>query len=291
MKSWQQIVKRLAYWTLPAGFNDRIPAARAVFYALIPGNRRVLKRNRGLRGRHAGSRCFILATGPSIRTQDLKLLKNEFCISVSNFFVHPDYAGIKPAYHCIAPYHLPITEEGWCAWIKEAAEKTGDATLFFGLSDLKRSQSAGAFSGRSVHYLYCGGAPLFLTKHGVDLTKQIVGPASVPVMALQVALYMGFKRVYLLGCDHDWVLHLNQSAHFYEEKEHVLVKDGYNEWTNFDYEIQFAQQADLWRQYKIMKLIAEFYSAEIFNATPGGLLDVFPRVKYESLFKPGFRPE
>jgi hypothetical protein len=239
---------------------------------------------------HKGKRCFILATGPSIRTQDLKLLKDEFSISVSNFFVHPDYSEIRPVYHCMASYHPPITEEGWRVWMKELAAKTVDSTLFFGLSDVKRNQDAGVFADRSVHYLHCGRSLDSLINRRVDLTKQIIGPASVPVMALHVALYMGFKRIYLLGCDHDWIFHVNQSNHFYEEKEHVLVKSGYNEWSDFDWGIQFAQQAELWQQYKVIKLNAESCGVEIFNATPVGILDVFPRVKFESLFKPGFRP-
>jgi len=283
MKSWRQIIKRLAYWTLPKGLNDWIPVARSLIYALVPENRRALKRNRKLHNRHAGARCFILATGSSICTQDLKLLKEEFCISISNFFVHPDYSIIKPAYHCSAPYHQSITEEGWCTWIKEMMSKTGDSTLFFGLSDLKRNQKVGVLSDRSVHYLHCGGSLAFFSKRRVDLTKQIIGPSSILVMALYVALYMGFKRIYLLGCDHDWALHVGQSVHCYDEKEHVLTKSGYNEWSNFDWGTNCAQQAQLWREYKAVKLIAEFCGAEIFNAAPGGLLDIFPRVKYEGL--------
>jgi len=287
MASWRQIVKQVAYWTVPAGFlniaRTRLHRNSVYLPSLSAEESAILAHNKELRNRHLGERCFILATGPSIKTQDLKALQGETCIAVSNFFVHPDYHLIAPRYHCMAAYHPPITEEGWIAWMKEAAAKTGDSTFFFALSDLKRHQDAGVGAGRSVHYLHCGRSSAS-RQHGVDLTKPIFGPVSVPVMALQVALYMGFKRIYLLGCDHDWILHMNRSSHFYEEEQHALVRNGYNEWFNFDWETDFAFMAALWRQYKTIRLCAESCSAEIYNATPGGLLDVFPRVRYESLF-------
>src|SRR6185437_6208885 len=62
-------------------------------------NQTVLAANQSIYNRHAGQRCFILATGPSIKTQPLHLLAGETCISVSNFFVHPDYGLIRPRYH------------------------------------------------------------------------------------------------------------------------------------------------------------------------------------------------
>jgi hypothetical protein len=104
-------------------------------------------------------------------------------------------------------------------------------------------------------------------------------------MALEVALYMGFKNIYLLGCDHDWILHLNTSAHFYEESQHALVREGYDEWAVSDLELTFECYVRLWQQYKALWQIARGKSIHIFNATAGGLLDVFPRVRYESLFE------
>ena len=38
-------------------------------------------------------------------------------------------------------------------------------------------------------------------------------PQSVTAMACYAALYMGFSEIVLLGCDHDWILHLDTSTH------------------------------------------------------------------------------
>ncbi|HMB96326.1 MAG TPA: N-acetylneuraminate synthase family protein, partial [Tepidisphaeraceae bacterium] len=111
----------------------------------------LIKLNRPLRDRHAGQRCFIIATGPSIRQQDLSKLAGENIIAVSNLFVHPEYQTIAPKYHCIAQFHKPITEEAWQAWMDELAAKSGDAKLFFGVRDRDRNLRDGRFEGRNAH--------------------------------------------------------------------------------------------------------------------------------------------
>jgi hypothetical protein len=95
---------------------------------------------------------------------------------------------------------------------------------------------------------------------------------------------MGFKNIYLLGCDHDWLLHLGTSQHFYEENQHALVRAGYDEWAGVDLGVQCQKYVRLWQQYRALWQIARRKSINIFNATEGGLLDVFPRKSYESLF-------
>lgn len=288
--SWRKHAKQIAYWTLPQGINDLIRTyllsrnSTAADNGILPEERELLAKNRILHNRHAGERCFILATGPSIKKQNLKLLQGEVCLAVSNFFVHPDYRLIKPRYYCVAPYHQPITEEAWQAWLTEMETGTGDAAMFFSLSDRQRNHRDGKFMDRQVYYLKFGNTWESLLMHGVDLTQPLPGPQSVTIMALLVALYMGFRTIYLLGCDHDWILHLNKSSHFYDENHHALNRHGYNEWLGVDLESYFHDYIQLWQQYKIIRQIADKQCIHILNATDGGLLDVFPRVGFQQVF-------
>lgn len=243
----------------------------------------IVQANSQLKDRHVGQRCFILATGPSIKDQPVRQLAGEHCIAVSNFFVHPDYRAIRPRYHCIAPFHAPITEEGWQDWLREASTATGDAEMFFGLRDLERNTRAGHFNQREKHFLNFAGSLEQLEAHGVDLTRILPSPQSVTIMALYAAVYMGFKEIYLLGCDHDWILHLNSSTHFYDESQHALNRGGYNEWFAPGLDTYFKDYLSLWKQYRTLGQIAERRGVRIVNATRGGLLDVFPRAQFESL--------
>jgi len=241
--------------------------------------------NATLKDRHKGERCFILATGPSIKKQSLRHLAGEHCIAMSNFFVHPDYALIKPRYHCIAPYHPPITEEGWQDWLNDAAARiTPDTAMLFGTKDHLRNTSGGFFQTRPTFFMDFGGTPQQLDAHGVDLARPLPHPQSATIMSLYAALYMGFEEIYLLGCDHDWILHLNTSRHFYDESQHALNRNGYNEWSAGGLDGYFRDYLRLWSQYQSLQKIAERSNCRIVNATAGGLLDVFPRANFETLF-------
>ncbi len=283
MKGWQELTKLAAHWVLPPGILAFL-RSHLMAKSLTQEERAILRKNRALNNQHAGERCFILATGPSIKKQDLKLLRGETCIALSNFFVHQDYRVIKPNYYCVAGYHQPISKTAWTEWLGEMASATDNAIMFFSLNDREDIERNGLFSRREIHYLqYANWSKI--SGGELDITRSVPSPQSVTIMALEVALYMGFKNIYLLGCDHDWILHFNTSAHFYEESQHALVREGYDEWAGSDLELTFECYVRLWQQYKALWQIARGKSINIFNATAGGLLDVFPRVGYESLFK------
>jgi len=237
----------------------------------------IVEKNKGLEARHSGERCFILATGPSIKKQNLLPLKNEKCIAVSNFFVHPDFSIIEPEYYCIAPYHHPLTEEAWQSWMDELAVNVKKSHLFFGINDLKRNMVGERFSGNPVSFIDFSASPQDVIENGLDLSRRTFPVQSVSIMALQIAIFLGFSDIYLLGCDHDWLLHMYESRHFYDENEHAFTKiSGENmEWEESDLELECRSYINLWQQYKILRHIALIKEINIFNATEGGMLDVF----------------
>jgi hypothetical protein len=289
MNETKQLLKKIRYWTIPAGINNFISSQKAKLLQstrLSQEEKAILASNQKLRDRHKGERCFILATGPSIKQQDLKLLQGESCIAVSNFFVHPDYHIIQPKYYCIAPYHQPITEEAFQTWLDELDRGIGNAEIFFGLKDRQRVESKTRFIQTKTNYLNLANDWQQLFKDGVDLTKAIAAPQSVPIMALQLAIYLGFTEIYLLGCDHDWILHINESRHFYQEERHALNRKGYNEWScdNYDFSVHCQDYIKLWEAYKNIKKITDRESIKIINSTAGGLLDLFHRIDYETIF-------
>lgn len=273
-------------WLVPPGFQDLLRKWRGGLEAMrAPAG--VLAENAKWRDVHKDrKRCFILATGPSIRTQDLSVLKGETCIAVSNFCVHPQYALIRPEYYCIPKLSFPpYTIDDAVRWFTDVDSKMGDAKMFLAVGDRDIVRSHNLFPGKSVHYLGFGRSWDDVEKDGIDLTRPLPKVQSVPVMALQIAIYMGFKEIYLLGCDHDHLQHYGVSRHFYEEKEHAIARNAATlakEWADFSEELR--RYNVLWSQYRALRLWAEPRGIRIFNATPGGLLFNFERVRFESLF-------
>lgn len=280
-------IKQCARWTLPPGFQDLGRGVKRLVQETSFASRQkraILDRNRRLCGCHQGQRCFILACGPSIKEQDLKPLKGEICISVSNFFVHPDYNLIRPQYHCLPAWGPEVKEEIWDRWVEEMRVRTGNAVIFFAFADRDRNKGC---ENREVYYLDFSGSLEDMAGHGLDLCRPVPGPATASGIPLEVAVYMGFREIYLLGFDHDWVLHIGHVTNFYPLEQHVITEGGSHDpgvWDRKDLEPLFGACFGLWQQYKAIHAVASSKGISIFNATRGGLLDVFPRVQYESLF-------
>ena len=98
---------------------------------------------------------------------------------------------------------------------------------------------------------------------------------------------MGFDKIYLLGCDHDYLERKLigkgfDNHHFYKDKEDGI--EGIVKFLDdFSLEQWFYQYYYRWKQYRLMKQYAQEKGQVILNATHGGMLDVFDRVKFEDI--------
>lgn len=278
-------MRTIAKWSVPWAAYELAGKAKKRIEerrSLSIEDRGLLAVNSELRDRHKGKRCFILATGPSIKKQDLRPLRNELCISVSNFFVHPHYDIIKPRYHCIAPFHFPISEDGFQAWLKDIGQTTRAATMFFNLGDRGRVNRNSYFEGHDVRFLGFRTDKSTIINNSIELTENVLNPQSVTIMALQIVIYMGFQKIYLLGVDHDHILHIGEMKHFYEERKNAMQT---NEWFLPNLGNEFANNWHLWEQYIDIKRYADKRHIGIYNATEGGLLDVYPRVAFDEIVR------
>jgi hypothetical protein len=276
------MLKKIAFWTLPLGIQEIL---KSIKNNTISYNNKIslqedkeLKKNRELENKHIGKRCFILATGSSINEQNLKLLKNEFCIAVSNFYLHPDFKLINPHYYCVAPWHLPHDINNYIKLLKEIGDNSQKCSFFLGIREYKTVSQNKILLNHNVHYHDTRAKKL--DKH-IDLCKPVLAPQSVTVMALQSAIFMGFSEIYLLGCDHDSIVNYSQSfanQHFYPEEKSKLITD------ICTFKEVLLSYISLWDQYEMLDGIARKKDTKIFNATKFSLLDIFDKVDYQSLF-------
>ena len=100
--------------------------------------------------------------------------------------------------------------------------------------------------------------------------------ASTTFAALQIAVYMGFNPIYLVGMDMEWKTFKGSKDvnHFHPDYYKSFSEKRYLESAK-------AQK----RAYEIAKVATDKLGVEVFNATVGGKLEVFPRVEFEGLFK------
>lgn len=257
--------------------------ARAVFlYSYI------LERNKDLKNIHQEKRCFILGNGPSIKNQDMKLLANEIVFSLSNGYYHPEYDIYRPRYH-VVPYLTFSNLEGGMnhekaiEWFKQMDERILDSEIFLGINQLSLVKKNQIFNKRKVYWLHYGFSNY---KNNIpDLTGNIPEAQSGPQLAISIAAYMGFTQIYLLGVEHDDIC--NEKYEYFYERSVMIFKDPLVDEKNYFKEdiVQRIKTANrLFQIYGDIKDMAEKNKIEIKNCTLGGLLNIFPRVKFEDLF-------
>lgn len=264
--------------------------------------RRSISSNAKFLNIHKGKRCFILATGPSISNQDLKPLADEICISVGEFYHHIDYSYIKPQYHVEAPMHPPYEFNLVENFLKNYSIYCKNAKhLFLGTSRynfsfsryLKTNADALKLDFSFINYDFS--QDLNINNHEAsdswDITKTPFSVRTVVYSAIQIAAYMGCNEIYLLGCDHDYLRRYFDSnfvsTHFYKEEKSVLANTQANsaEFLDaFTLENWFKEYYYRWLQYRLMGEYLRKRGQTIYNATDGGMLDVFPRKRLSSLF-------
>lgn len=289
----KSIIKPLVYWTLPLGIKDSLLSVYSKYlssknhdleYSTI---KKLSKKNAKFKNIHLGERCFILATGPSVKNQDLRCLEKEFCIAVSQFFLHKDIKIISPNYHVLAPSHDPFKFDDLTKIFDGFRQSyTNDITYFLGYypyiySNYNFLENHPQYKNSNQYFIdYSMSKPLDESNYSKnEIWKIDKSPFSIRTViysAIQIAIYMGFKEIYLIGCDHDYLNDTNRvtNHHFYKEEEGVSDVEHLSSFTT---ERWFEEYHFRWKQYRLIREYAESINCQIFNATEGGMLDVFPR--------------
>ncbi len=236
---------------------------------------------------HQGERCFILGSGPSIVRHDLKKLKGEVVITQNHFHAHADIAIIKPRYHCVVQFYQgEAFKDDWIKWFSSMEERLPSDTHYFLHSDTKKLVEDNGFFKDRISYLQAKLDPLVMPYAPVDITKTIMSVPTVLTQCLAVAIYMGFKEIYLVGFDMDQVCNISnrEKLRFY----------GDSPITNNRYELDNAQKHEttgliwyhfwmMWRQFVLLREAAEQNGSQIINLTHGGLLNCYRRESFDAI--------
>jgi hypothetical protein len=245
----------------------------------------ILKRNRQLKDRHRGLRCFVIGNGPSLNRQDLGPLQDQLTFVMSGFWKHPILSQWQPNYYCFAD---PLFFDGSAAMGRFFADLRGhvrQTTYLLPLSARKIVAEQGLVPGPSIHYASFQGAMDRCRTRRVDLSGHVPGVTSVAQFAIMSAIYMGCSPIYLMGLDHDWLARREQEGHFYPGKTIEGHPAAHGDLARIPYKHDLIDVLRLWEGYERLRIIANAHQCEILNATEGGFLDVFPRVRYEMVIK------
>jgi hypothetical protein len=247
-----------------------------------------LKKNVELKDKYNNERIFILGSGSSILLYDLKVLSNEYVMTQNSFHMHNDISDINPNFHCVVPYYQTDKEHSiWVDYINDMKVRMPDSLFIWGLNTKALIDKYHEDISAKSYYVRTKYDLLTLKKAKVNISKTIMNIPTVLTQCLSVAIYLGFKEIYLLGFDLDQICHTNDrtfgrfygmskitDTKFEEDAEKKLNDETTDGWYNW------------WlmnKQFFLIKGFADQNNISIVNGTKGGLLSYFKREPIENI--------
>lgn len=224
------------------------------------------KRLQRFRDCHKGLTCVIIANGPSVRTMDLDRTRGVITFGMNRGYRLCETHGIE------LTYLVAVDVASQVRYIARDLVRAPVKARFANWNGRKHFAQA-----EDVDFLRLTFRPGF---YG-DVTARIYGGHSVTYACLQIAFFMGFRRVILVGKDHSYEQRgIPGQAVFATGSEDNHFAPGYYEpgqlWRIPDYKGEEMA-------YAMARRAFEADGREILDATIGGHLQVFPKVALDDV--------
>lgn len=259
----------------------------------------LLKKNARFHNIHKGERCFIFGNGPSIGELNFEDFSNEYVFTVNRLMNDDRFSKLKTNYHLwmdeVAYGSREDIKMDLNVYLEEINKlKNEEGLVFFApLNASEYIHRTGIDDGLDVAYIesfYDFGE----FEH-IDMCRVTPGFYNVVLYAVELAIYMGFKEIYLLGCENTILIsvlntHLGKSLgklHAYEEDadfqqkafKEVIKNSGLKKILLSNYLI-----LDVYEKYKSY---CDKNNIKLINLTPETLIDCIDRGDINSILKKG----
>ena len=231
-------------------------------------------------------RCFVIGNGPSLNRTDLEVLKDEVTFAVNGFFLKARDLQWTPTFYVVEDHLVAEDRREWINAFKGPRKlfpiylayclEEGDDTLFFNHRPRISYPHGFDFSTDAAEITYTG--------------------CTVTFTCLQLAFYLGFKEIYLIGVDADYELPKDVE----QSKDYgVGVLDMKSDDKNHFHPDYFGK-GFRWHDPQVNKMVEAYQQARrvvdangaaIHNATVGGRLEVFDRRAFGDLFPNARTPD
>ncbi|MFI3326821.1 MAG: 6-hydroxymethylpterin diphosphokinase MptE-like protein [Clostridia bacterium] len=211
---------------------------------------------------HNGKRCFIVATGPSLNLSDLDLIKDEFSFSMNSIIKLFNKTMWRPTYYAIQD--VKVFDK-----LKDEIDNlemnvlAGDRII----SKFKLPDKYILYPLNMYNTLFSPIINKFNPKFSDNSYICVEDGFTITYSLIQIAIYMGFREIYLLGVD----------CNYKNQGDNHVVSIGINQ--------DKAEENNLrmLTSYKVAKDYANTHKISIVNCSRGGSLEIFERKKLEDV--------
>ena len=214
-----------------------------------------MKRGNQFKGLHSGETCIVMGNGPSLSKVPKEFLDKHITFGSNKIYDFP----YRPDYYCIIDEVmlgncLPKLQEGWKP---------------------KKQMFVRAEARIEDNYpVY----PVVLSGFSKDIRNLVIMGGTVTYAMLQIAAYMGFKKIYLVGVDHYYPKSMTGKPEIFvaegEDPDHFVCEGGE---PYFKPGERYARPQDTTLAYAAAKEFFDEFGIECINLTEGTKLDVFKK--------------
>ena len=225
-------------------------------------------------------RCFIIGNGPSLKISDLENLKKEDSFACNRIYGLYEKTEWRPKYYCSQDARVigQIKND-----LNIAIDNCEAAFLSYSFKKLYNDEVLNSPKTYLFYKPYVsvyskdGTYPEGIMPFSDDISTGIYDGLSVTYGMIQIAAYMGYKEIYLLGIDHNYAMKngIVDSSKSYAEGIKPI-----------DMSSQYPPELTLCENsFRGARKYCEEHGIKIMNATRGGKLEVFERISLDSLIK------
>lgn len=247
--------------------------------AKIPGDQRAESKAvlASYKDKYDGRRCVIIGNGPSLKPEDLDRLKGEITFASNRIYNLYDKTDWRPTFLC-AQDHVVL--ESICEHLPQVALQS--EMLILAASAYEICEQAVADVENLIWMPLRYIPPRNDRYHfSVNAVKEVIEGLTITYSCMQLAAYMGFREIYLLGVDHNYSIEIDRNGKIV--KQDASVKDYF----------QGSAETKPGNPPQVIEMTYAYISAEkysrnhgfrIFNATRGGKLEIFERKSFDEIF-------
>lgn len=229
-----------------------------------------------LKGIHKGERCFVIGNGPSLQAEDLDKLNGEWTFASNRIYEIFDQTCWRPSfYFAVDPVFL-----------RENLKLLDNYNLSHMFLAVDEKDTVGHAINK-VTRIYFNDSYFKIAKPAVwnDLTSYVSTDISdhfsngytVTFQSIQMAIYMGFSEIYLLGVDFNYSV-------IYDAEGNVHVDESVTDYfSGKTYPSSLQNYESNLQAYNAAREYCDNHSIRIMNATRGGKLEVFERTTLEEV--------
>lgn len=238
----------------------------------------------GLRNKYYGQSIFIAGNGPSLNKVDFDVLEDYYCFGVNKIYLMFDKVDWRPDFYTSIDWR--VTPD-----CHEEINKLSGMTFFFAYrfhGMLREGQDVFWYEALSP-------GRLLSEKFERDATKGLRGGGSTLSAALQLAFFLGFRRMFLIGVDSSFVIPdsaLQSGGERFGTGVQINLESTEDDPNHFD--PRYFGKGAKWHDPNLDEQRRGFRSAhraihmlggELYNSTIGGKLESVPRMPFEEALK------